>query len=129
RFQNSQYYFKYGIGVPMISSTRISASLIENKIFDQSIVGIFPQNDNIIYYLLAFFNSNTCNQLIRTINPSANNPSNYIKKIPFIEPTKNQLEYIDKLIKSTINKIKCKKIGTSEILSEIDEYFKSIYGF
>ena len=129
RFQNSQFYFKRGIGVPMISSTRISASLIENNIFDQSIVGIFPHNENIIYFLLAFFNSNTCNQLIRTINPSANNPSNYIKKIPFIDPTENQLAFINHKIKSTIDKIKIDDIDTNEILSEIDVFFKSIYGF
>jgi hypothetical protein len=37
RFQNPQYYFKFGIGVPMISSSSITASLIENKLFDQSL--------------------------------------------------------------------------------------------
>lgn len=42
RFQNPKYYFRYGIGVPMISSSSITASLIEYKLFDQSIVGIFP---------------------------------------------------------------------------------------
>ena len=59
RFQNPQYYFKYGIGVPMISSSSITASLIENKLFDQSIVGIFPKEKSLTYYLLAFFNSMT----------------------------------------------------------------------
>src|SRR5690606_29430617 len=88
RFQNPKYYFKFGIGVPMISSSSITASLIENKLFDQSIVGIFPKDESLTYYLLAFFNSPTCNKLIRTINPTANNPANYIKKIPLIIPEK-----------------------------------------
>src|SRR5205085_705559 len=57
RFQNSQYYFKYGIGVPMISSSKITAALIENRLFDQSIVGIFPRDPKWIFYLLALFNS------------------------------------------------------------------------
>ena len=70
RFQNSKYYFKVGIGVPMVSSNRITASLIENKLFDQSIVGVFPNEDKFLLYLLAFFNSLACNLLIRTINPS-----------------------------------------------------------
>ena len=50
RFQNPQYYFKFGIGVPMISSSSITASLIENKLFDQSIVGIFPKEESLTYY-------------------------------------------------------------------------------
>jgi adenine-specific DNA-methyltransferase len=66
RFQNPKYYFKFGIGVPMISSSSITASLIENKLFDQSIVGIFPKDESLnLLLLLAFkkiFNSPTCNQ-------------------------------------------------------------------
>ncbi|KKT18839.1 MAG: hypothetical protein UW03_C0029G0001, partial [Candidatus Peregrinibacteria bacterium GW2011_GWA2_43_8] len=67
----------------MISSSQITAALIENRLFDQSIVGLFSKDKGLIFVLLAFFNSPTCNKLIRTINPSANNPANYIKKIPF----------------------------------------------
>lgn len=106
RFQNSKYYFKFGIGVPMISSSSITASLIENKLFDQSIVGVFPKDESLTYYLLAFFNSPTCNKLIRTINPSANNPANYIKKIPFIIPEKTVLELIIEKTKSIVDEIR-----------------------
>ena len=106
RFQNPKYYFKFGIGVPMISSSSITASLIENKLFDQSIVGIFPKDESLTYYLLAFFNSPTCNKLIRTINPSANNPANYIKKIPFIIPEKSALELITAKTKNIIDEVR-----------------------
>jgi adenine-specific DNA-methyltransferase len=106
RFQNPQYYFKYGIGVPMISSSQMTASLIEGKLFDQSIVGIFPKNPKLLYYLLAFFNSPTCNRLIRTINPSANNPANYIKKIPFVHPSDKELKQIDKLVLEIVTALK-----------------------
>lgn len=106
RFQNPKYYFKFGIGVPMISSSSITASLIENKLFDQSIVGIFPKDEGLTYYLLAFFNSPTCNKLIRTINPSANNPANYIKKIPVIIPDKSVLELITNKTIEIVNSIK-----------------------
>lgn len=106
RFQNPQFYFKFGIGVPMISSSSITASLIENKLFDQSIVGIFPKDESLTYYLLAFFNSPTCNKLIRTINPSANNPANYIKKIPFIMPDNKTLKTITSSVKEIIAEIK-----------------------
>lgn len=106
RFQNPKYYFKFGIGVPMISSSNITASLIENKLFDQSIVGIFSKDERLTYYLLAFFNSPTCNKLIRTINPSANNPANYIKKIPIIIPKKLVLDLITEKTKVILSSIK-----------------------
>ncbi|MCL2598245.1 MAG: Eco57I restriction-modification methylase domain-containing protein [Paludibacter sp.] len=129
RFQNPQFYFKFGIGIPMISSSSITASLIENKLFDQSIVGVFPKDEKLTYYLLAFFNSPTCNQLIRTINPSANNPANYIKKIPFIMPDITALEIINNKIIEIITSMK--KTGNFDEKSEIQikEFFVSLYGF
>lgn len=129
RFQNPQYYFRFGIGVPMISSSRITASLIENKLFDQSIVGIFPKDEGLTYYLLAFFNSPTCNKLIRTINPSANNPANYIKKIPFIMPEQNILDGITKITKSIIKEIKEKGNYDERKEIEIQELIEKLYGF
>jgi hypothetical protein len=129
RFQNPQFYFKFGIGVPMISSSSITASLIENKLFDQSIVGIFPKDKKLTCYLLAFFNSPTCNQLIRTINPSANNPANYIKKIPFIMPGEKDLTDITNKTAEIIESIK-RNGNIDEILdTQINNFFKSLYGF
>jgi phospholipid N-methyltransferase len=129
RFQNSRYYFKFGIGVPMISSSSITASLIENKLFDQSIVGIFPKDKKLTCYLLAFFNSPACNQLIRTINPSANNPANYIKKIPFIMPDEEALKNITNKIEQIIISIK-ETGGFDEMVEkQVNDFFKSIYGF
>ena len=95
RFQNSRYYFQQGIGIPMVSSSKISAALIDERLFDQGIVGVFPKDRKYLYYLLAFFNSPTCNKLIRTINPSANNSANYLKKLPILIPSKSTLEKID----------------------------------
>jgi adenine-specific DNA-methyltransferase len=130
RFQNSQYYFKYGIAVPMISSSSITASLIENKLFDQSIVGIFPKDKELIYFLLAFFNSPTCNKLIRTaINPSANNPANYIKKIPFIMPDKKVLELVTSKISCILNSIRELNSYDSNIEDEVNNIIMEQYGF
>ena len=129
RFQNPKFYFKFGIGVPMISSSSITASLIENKLFDQSIVGIFPKDEKLTYYLLAFFNSPTCNQLIRTINPSANNPANYIKKIPFITPNKVMLEDITNKVIGIVTSIKDNRNFDETIEMQINIFFESLYGF
>lgn len=129
RFQNPQYYFKFGIGVPMISSSSITASLIENKLFDQSIVGIFPKDESLTYYLLAFFNSNTCNKLIRTINPSANNPANYIKKIPFIQPNSLDKGNIENLVQKILTSIATVGQYDCGLEQKINEKFEEIYGF
>lgn len=127
RFQNPKYYFKFGIGVPMISSSSITASLIENKLFDQSIVGIFPKDESLTYYLLAFFNSPTCNKLIRTINPSANNPANYIKKIPIIIPEKSTLDLITEKTKEIVDSIKQSGIYEEYKELEVQKIIQNIY--
>jgi len=129
RFQNPLYYFKFGIGIPMISSSSITASLIENKLFDQSIVGVFPNEKSLTYYLLAFFNSPTCNKLIRTINPSANNPANYIKKIPLILPSAEQKSFIDTTVQKIIDSIKESGIYNEKFETDLNEVIKKIYDF
>jgi phospholipid N-methyltransferase len=129
RFQNASYYFKDGIGIPMVSSTQVTASLIENRLFDQSIVGIFPHDPEMIYYLLAFFNSPTCNRLLRTINPSANNSANYVKKIPLIIPDAEMLSVVNLEMLELIAEIR--ENGKYDLKREvsINERIKHIYGF
>lgn len=102
RFQNSSYYFRVGIGVPMVSSNKISASIIDARLFDQSIVGIFPNDDTLIYYLLGFLNSSIASSLMKIINPTANNSSNYIKKLPIIFTDNVTTEHITNLVKKII---------------------------
>ncbi|GAG67773.1 unnamed protein product, partial [marine sediment metagenome] len=129
RFQNTQYYFKYAIGVPMVSSSQITAALIENKLFDQSIVGIFSKDQKWVYYLLAFFNSPTCNKLIRTINPSANNPANYIKKIPFVSPSNSDLKKMDKIVQEIICNLKQGKEYSKNYELTLNDLIRKMYGF
>ena len=126
RFQNSHYYFKQGLAVPMVSANSVTASLLNCRIFDQSIVGIFPKNDKYIFYLLAFFNSSICTKLLRMINPSANNSANYIKKIPIIIPDNNTLTHINELVEFLLlgkeqNKNSC------FMENELDNIFNEIF--
>lgn len=96
RFQNSQFYFKQGIAIPMVKSSEIRATLMENRVFDQSIVGIFPKDIENLNYMLALMNSDAINKLIHIINPTANNSSNYVKQLPYKEPSKEQRAIIDR---------------------------------
>lgn len=102
RFQNSSFYFKTGIGIPMVKSSTIRAFLMADHVFDQSIVGIFPKDCSKLYYLLALMNSDAINDLIHVINPTANNSSNYIKQLPYIEPATEVLEKITDMVKELI---------------------------
>lgn len=129
RYQNSSYYFRKGIGVPMVSSSSITGSLIENRLFDQSIVGIFPKDLSFLYYLLAFFNSPTCNMLIRTINSSTNNSSNYLKKIPFIVPSEKMILKINERINQILNDCKSKNHYKQDLEELNNKDIKSLYGF
>jgi len=52
RFQNSQYYFKEGIGVSMVKTKGLKAFLLEKRIFDQSVVGVFLINQDFGYATL-----------------------------------------------------------------------------
>ncbi len=128
RFQNSSHYFKKGIGVPMVSSSQITGVLMEYRLFDQSIVGIFPRDEKWLYYLLAFFNSSTCNRLIRTINPSANNSANYIKKIPFITPDDDILIIINDKVMKIISDIRKKSKHDQEDEKFVNELIQDLYG-
>ncbi len=126
RFQNSHFYFKQGLAVPMVSSNSITASLLNYRLFDQSIVGIFPKNSEYILYLLAFLNSSVCTHLIRIINPSANNSANYIKKIPVIIPDTNTLIHINDLVEYLLIE-KGQDRDTAFIENELNNIFNVIF--
>jgi len=83
RFQNSAYYFRKGLSVPMVSAKRISAALMEGAVFDQGVVGIFPNNIDDLESLLIYLNSKFASQRMKElVNGSANNSANYLKRLP-----------------------------------------------
>jgi hypothetical protein len=113
----------------MVKSSSISASLIHDRLFDQSIVGVFPLDSEMIKYLLGFFNSPTCNILINIINPTANNSANYIKKIPLLSPSPNQKSRIDNLVEDLIRSSAKNSDSAPEIETELHHIVSEIYGF
>lgn len=124
RFQNSDFYFKKGIGVPMIRTKKMNSFIIENNLFDQSIVGIFPKEEKYTYYLLALLNSKIASDFINIINPTTNNSANYIKKIPVIKPSQSILEKINHLVEEILNN----EERIEEIEEEINRLFYDLYG-
>ena len=127
RFQNSDFYFKNGIGIPMIRSSKLTGALIDGRLFDQSIVGVFPKDETWVYYLLGFFNSSVCTELINAINPSTNNSANYIKKIPFVTPREDVKLKVDALVEKIVVTLKLGKSDISAYRKELDEIFANLY--
>ncbi len=83
RLQNLGYYFRSGLAVPMVTSRRLSASLMDGAVFDQGVVGVFPNDPAMRDALLLYFNSSTASELRNQIvNGSANNSANYLKRLP-----------------------------------------------
>jgi adenine-specific DNA-methyltransferase len=82
RLQNHLFYFRAGLAVPMVTSGKLTASLMENSIFDQGVVGIFPRSEEWVPLLLIFLNHPIATEMKLSINPSANNSSNYLKRLP-----------------------------------------------
>lgn len=83
RFQNSQFYFKSGLSIPMVSTKRISAALMDGSVFDQGAVGVFPTSPDLRSPLLLYLNSTYASENMKKIvNGSANNSANYLKRLP-----------------------------------------------
>ena len=128
RFQNSSYYFREGIGFPMVTSTRPTAALIDNCLFDQSIVGIFPKGDVSLEFLLAYCNSQAFWLCLKALNPSANNSANYVLRTPILLPEREEQ---DRITASTKELVYLLEAGDGsapalqkEILTTVDAYVK-----
>jgi hypothetical protein len=105
RFQNSDYYFREGIGVPMVTSTRINAFLLGRRVFDQSVVGIFPRRREWLFPLLVLLNSDYATRLLKeAINPTANNSANYLKKLPLPNATAAEMRELGALGRLIVRK-------------------------
>lgn len=126
RFQNSGYYFREGIALPMVKAKTIKAFYMKGNVFDQSIVGIFPKDPSKLLYILALLNSDIINDIIHIINPTANNSANYLKQIPYIEADPVLFQFICNKT-STILKSELNHHEFEELSKELSDLFNDIY--
>ncbi len=128
RFQNSDYYFRRGIGFPMVSSGRATASVIQDSwLFDQSVVGIFPKESKLFGFLLAFLNSSICWRLLRQINPSTNNSAKYLRRLPIVLPSSDQLSWFNNIVLSYLRKLESDPQRDTEIECSLDKAISCLY--
>jgi hypothetical protein len=128
RFQNSRFYFRRGIGFPMVSSGRATASEIKQHwLFDQSVVAVFPKDDRLYGYLLAFLNSSLCWQLLREINPSANNSAKYLRKLPIILPDSDRIEWFRTAVDSYLLRLAAGESPDEKLEQQLDEQIAAVF--
>ncbi|UTX65150.1 Eco57I restriction-modification methylase domain-containing protein [Streptococcus constellatus] len=119
RFQNSNFYFQTGIATPMLKSKKIKAALMDNRVFDQSIVGVFPKDIGDLYYLLALLNSDIVNEIVHNINPTVNNSANYLKRIPVPDIGMDIKQEIDSLVHGIIYHDEDNQVKLNMIINDI----------
>ena len=113
----------------MVKSNTIRAFYMNDRLFDQSIVGIFPKDPSKLLYILALMNSTIVNELIHIINPTANNSANYVKQIPYIEPNdKTEMNSISNMVKSLLEYENSGNFEEADALqTKIDSMIEKVY--
>ncbi|EHV1251282.1 hypothetical protein KZ969_004557, partial [Salmonella enterica subsp. enterica serovar Johannesburg] len=104
RLQNRTFYFKKGLAVPMVTSGRISASLFDNAVFDQGVVGVFPKKEIYTAFLLIYLNSEFATKQKNLVAPGANNSANYLKKMKIPNFKSDDLNRAQKILEQAIIK-------------------------
>ena len=127
RFQNSKFYFRQGIGIPMVASAKLTAARLDNRLFDQSVVGLFPREPALSLYLLGFLNTGMATVLLRRINSTANNSANYLKRLPIVLPSESELIEVNKLISTAISEVTKYGMLDESRMNEIERRYRRIW--
>ncbi len=127
RFQNAGYYFRQGIAVPMVASAHLTAAYLNYRIFDQSIVGVFPHDERLSRYLLGFLNTQLATTLIRGINGTANNSANYLKRLPITLPRENELDVADETVSAAISEVKNCGTLARATYERVEEFYRMLW--
>jgi hypothetical protein len=123
-----QYYFREGIGVPMVASARLTAAPLNKRLFDQGIVGIFSKDEKYLLYLLGFLNTGLATTLLRKINPTANNSANYLKRLPIVLPEEPLLEECNTCVRKAIEEVRNLRHVAKHTLQELEVIYRRIWG-
>lgn len=121
RLQNAGFYFRSGLAVPMVTTGRLSASIMDHAVFDQGVVGVFPHDKTLLNFLLIYLNSDfATKRLRRTISGSANNSANYIKKIA-VPVVSDEIR-----VRADVLTEKARKLGWAQTKAEREGFVEDI---
>ena len=127
RYQNASFYFRHGIGIPMVASSRLTAAWLNNRLFDQSIVGLFPHDRRLSLYLLGFLNTQLATVLLRRINGTANNSANYLKRLPVVLPSEVELAKANELTSTALSEVMEHGALSDSIAQELEDFYEAVW--
>ena len=99
--RSPQLYFRDGITWNALSSSKTSARISANSIFDSAGSSMFPQKEEIGYYL-AFMNSKIVDYLLKILNPTLNYGAGTVSNLPDADIKKSK-EIINNKCQENIN--------------------------
>jgi hypothetical protein len=111
----------------MVASSTLTAALLNHRLFDQGIVGVFPHDERLLTYILAFLNTRLASELLREINPTANNSANYLKRLPIPFPNAQDVTETEALVESITGERCSEKLPIEEARARIEEVIRRIW--
>lgn len=127
--RNSDYFFKEGITCSSMG-VKFSASYLPTGCLFGVNANIFPDNQEDLFYLLGFLNSNLVEYILRKVLNRTNMiTSGYLKKLPYISPSMKDKKKIAALTKTLVHaKQENPLVETEETEKKIDTCIFDVYG-
>ena len=96
-------WFRKGITWTLITSGKFSVRLLEdNSTFNLAAPSIFIENVNDTEYFIGLLNSKVHENIIRALNPTLNTNISDIRRIPYIEERKEDMDKIKNIVSENI---------------------------
>ncbi len=103
RLPSKAYYFKSGITWTLVSSKGVfGARLVDNSVFDVGGSCGFPKNPEDRFVILAYLCSVVASTYLNTFNPTMNCQVGDLKNLPYIAPTGEIYDEIDRLSRENV---------------------------
>ncbi|TGB02746.1 Eco57I restriction-modification methylase domain-containing protein [Halobacillus salinus] len=127
--RNPTYFYREGITCSSMGVKFSAAYLPEGSLFGVN-ANLFPEDRDDLYYLLGFLNSSLVKYILRKVLNRTNMvTSGYIKKIPYIAPSREKKDSVNKSVRQLVNGVKNNPdFPTQELHEKIDTIIFDVYG-
>lgn len=127
--RNSSYFYKEGITCSSMGVKFSASYLPEGSLFGVN-ANLFPEEQSDLFYLLGLLNSTLVKYILRKVLNRTNMvTSGYIKKIPYISPSKEKKQIVCQNVKKLVEgKRLDPAYSTQPLHEEIDNIIFDVYG-